>query len=142
MVIADQPPERTLVLTHVFDASRDTVFAAWTHSDRVATWWPPTGATTISCTMDVGTGGAYRIETSEPNLTRGLYREIHPPEWLIFTAAQDDHQTLVTIHLEPDDRKTRLTLHQAVFETTADRDTHRAAWTSRLQRLAEHLATA
>jgi uncharacterized protein YndB with AHSA1/START domain len=36
--------------------------------------------------------------------------------------------------------KTRLTLHQAVFETVAARDDHQRGWSSCLERFAEYLA--
>ncbi len=77
---------------------------------------------------------------------RGVYREIVPPEWLVFTYAWEDgrgapgHETLVTIHLERDGDGTRLTLHQAVFETTAERDSHRDGWSGCFARFADYLA--
>ena len=38
--------------------------------------------------------------------------------------------------------KTKLTLHQAVFETVTARNGHQEGWTSGLDRLAEYLAKA
>ena len=150
MVIADQPADRTLVLTRICDAPRDLVFSAWTEPERAARWWGPKGFTTVSCVMDVRTGGAYRRQMRSPDGTlytkRGIYREIRPPEWLVFTWAWEDdqgnpgHETLITVHFELDGSRTRLTLHQAVFETTPVRDSHRSGWTSSLQRFTEYLA--
>jgi len=36
--------------------------------------------------------------------------------------------------------KTRLTLHQGVFETVAACDSHKGGWTSTVERLADYLA--
>jgi len=150
MVIVDQPADRTLILTRDFDAPRDVVFSAWTEPERAARWWGPKGFTMLSCAMDVRTGGAYRMQMQSPDGTlytkRGIYRAILPPEWLVFTWAWEDdqgvpgHETLVTIHFEADGSRTRLTLHQTVFKTMLERDSHRAGWTSSLDRLGEYLA--
>jgi uncharacterized protein YndB with AHSA1/START domain len=149
MVIVDQPKERTLVLTRVFDAPRNVVFSAWTEPERAAHWWGPQGFAILSCRMDVRTGGSWRVQMRSQEGTRhvksGVYREIVPPERLVFTWAWDDeqglpgHETLVTILLEAEGRRTRLTLHQAVFETMSARDMHRGGWTSCLERFADYL---
>ena len=49
-------------------------------------------------------------------------------------------ETLTTITFAEHDGKTKLTLHQAVFESVTARDLHRTGWTSSLDRLAEYLA--
>jgi uncharacterized protein YndB with AHSA1/START domain len=77
---------------------------------------------------------------------QGVYREVVEPERLGFTFAWEDaegkpgHETLVTVSFAEQGAKTRLTLHQAIFETVARRDEHQRGWTSTLQRLAEYLA--
>jgi uncharacterized protein YndB with AHSA1/START domain len=50
-------------------------------------------------------------------------------------------ETLLTVIFEEHEGKTKLTLHQAVFESVTARDAHRGGWTSSLDRLAEYLAT-
>ncbi len=96
MVIVDQPADRTLVLTRLFDAPRDVVFSAWTEPERAAKWWGPKGFIILSCAMDVRRGGVYRIQMQSPNGTfhtkRGIYQDILPPEWLVFTWAWEDEQ--------------------------------------------------
>ncbi len=68
------------------------------------------------------------------------------PERLVFTFAWEDsegkpgHETVVTVTFADHGDKTRLTLHQAVFETVAARNEHRSGWTSTLERFAEYLA--
>ena len=146
------PSNRDLVITRVFDAPRDLVFRAWTEPDRAARWWGPQGFTTLSCEMDVRPCGAYRRCMRSPEgavyCTRGVYRQIVPPERLVFTYAWEDaegrpgHETLVTVTFAEHDGKTKLTLHQAMFDTVESRDAHQGGWTSCFERFAEYLAAA
>jgi uncharacterized protein YndB with AHSA1/START domain len=77
---------------------------------------------------------------------RGVYREVVEPERLVFTYANEDadgkldHETLVTVTFADFGGKTKLTLHQAVFESVAARDSHEGGWTSCLERFAIYLA--
>jgi len=146
------PAERELVITRVFDAPRPLVFKAWTEPDRLVRWWGPQGFTTPSCTMDVRPGGAFRFCMRWPEGTdhwlRGVYREIVEPERLVFTWAWEDaegkpgHETVLTVSFAEHGAKTKLTLHQAVFESVTARDAHQSGWTGGLDRLAEYLARA
>jgi uncharacterized protein YndB with AHSA1/START domain len=142
--------DRTLVITRLLDAPRDTVFAAWVDQDQAAQWWGPRGFKSVSCTMDVRVGGIWRRVMTSPDgaeyRARGVYREIAAPERLVFTYAWEDnreqskHETLVTLTFADLRGKTELTLRQAVFETVAARDDHRGGWSSCLERFAEYLA--
>jgi uncharacterized protein YndB with AHSA1/START domain len=142
--------EPKLVITRIFDAPRDVVFQAWTEPGRVARWWGPQGFVTTYCDMDIRPGGAFRVCMRSPegaeHWKQGVYREVVEPERLVFTFAWEDtdgnatHQTLVTVSFAEEGSRTKLTLHQAVFETVARRDEHQRGWTSTLQRFAEYLA--
>jgi uncharacterized protein YndB with AHSA1/START domain len=141
---------RELTITRVFDAPRALVFKAWTEADRAARWWGPRGFTTISCQLDVRPGGAYRRCMRSPEgvvrCARGIYREVVAPERLTFTYAWEDadgglgHETLVTVTFAEHEGKTRLTLHQAVFDSVESRNGHLVGWTSCLERFADYLA--
>jgi uncharacterized protein YndB with AHSA1/START domain len=142
--------EPELVITRILDAPRNVVFQAWTEPGRAARWWGPQGFVTTYCDMDVRPGGAFRVCMRSPegvdHWKQGVYREVVEPERLVFTFAWEDaegkpgHETLVTVSFAEQGAKTRLTLHQAVFETVARRDEHQRGWTSTLQRFAEYLA--
>jgi len=144
--------ERELVITRVFDAPRRLVFKAWTEPERVVHWWGPRGFTIPSCKLDVRPGGAFRFCMRSPEGTdhwlRGVYREIVEPERLVLTWAWEDaegkpgHETLVTVNFAEHGAKTKLTLHQALFESITARDAHQDGWTSCLDRLAEYVAKA
>ncbi len=142
------PAERELVLERVFDAPRRLVFRLWTEPEHLVRWWGPHGFTLPSCRLDLRPGGAFRCLMRSPEGTdhrlRGVYREIVEPERLVFTFAWDEedgrpgHETVVTVTFEDHGGKTRLTLHQALFETVASRDGHAVGWGEALDRLAEH----
>jgi len=142
--------ELELVITRILDAPRELVFKAWTEPDRVIRWWGPRGFTTAHYELDFRPDGAYRVCMRSPEGTehwqRGVCREVVEPERLVFTFAWEDsegkpgHETLVTVTLAEFGAKTKLTLHQAVFETVTARDLHQGGWASALECLAEYLA--
>jgi uncharacterized protein YndB with AHSA1/START domain len=100
--------------------------------------------------MDVRPGGMFRACLHAPDGTdhrvRGMYREIVPPQRLVFTHAWEDEngglspETIVTITFTAHGGKTQMTFHQAIFESMASRDGHRHGWSESFDRLAEYLA--
>ena len=144
--------DRQLVVTRVIDAPRRLVFKAWIEPDHVARWWGPQGFTTTFCDMDIRPGGKFRVCMRSPEGTdhwkRGVYREIVAPERIVFTFAWEDaagnprHELLTTVTFAEQGTKTKLTLHQALFETAEGCDDHRRGWTSWLERFAEYMAAA
>ena len=139
-----------LVVTRILDAPRALVFKAWTEPDRAVRWWGPQGYTIVYCKRDLRPGGAYRVGMRAPegseHWQRGVCREVVEPERLVFTFAWEDaegkpgHETVVTVTLAEHEGKTKLTLHQAVFETRTARELHQGGWASALEHLAEYLA--
>jgi uncharacterized protein YndB with AHSA1/START domain len=151
--IAAEASERTLVITRIFDAPRSLVFKAWTQPEHLARWWGPRGYATSVSEMDLRPGGAYRFRMQSPegavHWWHGLVREITPPERIVWSCIVDDTdgksisaETLLTVTFEDHGAKTRLTLHQAVFQTVTSRDAHRGGWNSAFDRLEELLAQA
>jgi uncharacterized protein YndB with AHSA1/START domain len=148
-----EPAEHVLVITRIFDAPRELVFKAWTDPFHLARWMGPRGFRSTVVRSELYAGGSYRIHMLGPDgddhWTQGVFREIVEPERLVMAGSWADGQgnptspeTLLTITFEEHERKrTRLTLHQAVFESVTARDQHRGGWNSSLDRLAEYLAT-
>lgn len=144
--------ERELFITRVFDAPRDLVFRAWAEPDRMIRWAGPRGFTMTSCEMDPRPGGTFNFRMRSPegadHRVRGVYREIVAPERLVYTWAWLDengmpgHETLITVTFADHGTKTKLTLHQALFESVTARDLHYGGWDSALDCFAEYLATA
>jgi len=143
--------ELELVITRTFDAPRELVFRMWTEPEHLARWGGPRGLTFTIIKMDVRPGGAYRFNMKEVNgadrWSQGIYREIDPPNRLVFTTGWTDAEgnptsphTLLTLTFEEYEGKTKLTLHQTGFESGSSRDSHRQGYLSTLERLEAYLA--
>src|SRR5438876_494667 len=79
----------TVTLTRSFAAPREQVFEAWTQPEHVACWWDAAGARLAECVIDLRPGGAFRFVHQGPSHVppfSGVYREIAPPERLVFEA--------------------------------------------------------
>jgi uncharacterized protein YndB with AHSA1/START domain len=147
---AAMPAERELVITRVLDAPRSLVFKVWTQPEHVVRWLGPKGFSAPSCEMDLRPGGAWRacIRSAEgiDHRMQGVYREVAPPERLVFTFAWENeegepgHETLVTVTFAEQDGKTLLTFHQAVFESVESRDSHHGGWSECFDHLEDYLA--
>lgn len=150
--LATEPADRVLVITRVFDAPRELVFKAWTEPQHLVHWMGPRGFKSTVEHSELREGGTYRIHMLGPDgddhWTQGVFREIAEPERLVMAGSWADAQghptspeTLLTITFEEYEGRTRLTLHQALFESMTARDQHQGGWNSSLDRLAEYLAT-
>jgi uncharacterized protein YndB with AHSA1/START domain len=152
METAPAADERTLVITREFNAPPSLVFKAWTDPVHAARWGGPNGYTATHVTGDLRPGGRWRacLRRDEDGLELwqgGTYREVTPPERLVFTFAWDredgspGQEMLVTVTLAEERGRTRMTFRQEGFESVASRDGHQGGWTSAFDRLAEHLAS-
>ena len=77
-----------IVLTRMFAVPREQIFEAWTRPEHVARWWDPEGQPLTECAIDLRPGGAFRFVTQPPESHQfaGVYREIEPPNHLVFDA--------------------------------------------------------
>src|SRR2546427_806358 len=146
-------PDRELVLTRLLDAPRELVFRMWTDPQHVAKWWGPMGFTNPVCEMDVRPGGALRIVMRAPDGTDypmiGTYREVAPPERLVFTnsAVDGDGNPLLdgvtVVTFAERDGKTELTVqtHAIALVPLAGRmlEGMDAGWSQTLDRLEGHV---
>jgi uncharacterized protein YndB with AHSA1/START domain len=128
-------PERTIVMTRVFDAPREVVYKAWTDPTQMAQWFPPKDFTAPVCELDPRPGGVFRIVMKGPPGEpfnggefpgKGVFREVVPNERLVFTfegegAGDAPPPILMTVIFEAQGNKTKLTVHQTA-ETVADYD--------------------
>lgn len=87
-------------LTREFDAPRDLVWAAWTDEKHLTRWWGPVGLKMESLTNDFRVGGRMLYGMSAENgqvmWGRWIYREIVPPEKLVFVVSFSDENGGIT----------------------------------------------
>ena len=69
-----------MVVTRVFDASRELVWKAWTDPKYVMQWWGPKGFTAPVCKIDFRVGGKFlccmRAPDGQEGWNAGEYHEM------------------------------------------------------------------
>ena len=108
------PGDRRIEITRLFDAPRALVFEAWTKAEHVAHWWDPSGVPLAVCEIDLRPGGSFRwvnraADGGEGHSFSGIYREIVPPERIVF-AAPDSPDRGSTLVFTEEGKKTKLTI--------------------------------
>jgi uncharacterized protein YndB with AHSA1/START domain len=123
-----EPGVAAVVITRVFNAPRERVFAAHTDPAKIPLWWGPRHLTTVVDTLDARMGGIWRFVQTDVDGTefsfRGVYHDVVSPERIINTfefEPRPGHVALETLTLEDVDGKTRIT-NRTVFQTLEDRD--------------------
>ena len=92
------PSEREVAMTRIFEAPRHLVFEAWTKPELVKRWlYGPEDWRLAVCEMDLRVGGAARLvwhhgDGKEMGMS-GVFREIAPPDRLVFTEIWDEDWT-------------------------------------------------
>jgi uncharacterized protein YndB with AHSA1/START domain len=153
--VASAKHEREITIERIYDAPRDLVFSAWIEPHRLATWWGPRIFTNPVCEVDARVGGAWRIVMRSPDGTDypcgGVYREIVPPERLVFTNIATDKDGnpildgLTTVTFTEENGKTKLALQTrgtALVDYAAEYlKGMEAGWTQSLEKLTDLLAS-
>lgn len=108
------PGDRQIVITRTFDAPRALVFEAWTKVEHVTHWWDPSGMPLAVCEIDLRPNGAFRWvnrgpDGGEGHSFSGTYREIVPPEKLVFGDPSRSKQVATLVFTE-EGEKTTLTI--------------------------------
>jgi len=134
-----------LTLVRIFDAPVSLVFKAWTDPQHLAQWSAPHGFTLPHSEGEVRPGGAWRCCMRKPDGTElwlgGVYREVVKDRLLVFTHIWDKEdgtpgfESVVTVRFEDLGGNTKLTFHQAPFESVASRDGHAGGWNECFERL-------
>jgi uncharacterized protein YndB with AHSA1/START domain len=82
------------VISREFAAPREKVFAAFTTLEGLKHWWGPRGFQWISATLDLRPGGMFHYCMRSPQGVdlwgRFVYREVVPPERIVFVNAIPD----------------------------------------------------
>ena len=113
--------DREIVLSRVYEAPRELVFAAWTKAEHLTKWFGPKGYTTTTHECEVRVGGRWRFDMIGPDGkvwdNRVVFLEIESPSLLVFDHGSDkdddERRFRVTITFdEQGDKKTVVTLRQ------------------------------
>ena len=124
------PSDREIRLTRLFDAPRNLVFDAMSKPEHVTRWWGCLGEgySVPVCEIDLRPGGRWRFVNRTPKgelvAFYGVYREIAPPERLVFTEIFEqfpDTESVVTAVFTEENGKTRLTV-TALYPSLEVRD--------------------
>jgi glutathione S-transferase len=136
-----------LTLTRTILAPRQKVFDAFVRPEMLKLWYGPRGHTVPEAQMDVRAGGRYRItmraRTGESYVVTGEYREVKPPERLVFTWKWEGEamaamgETLVTVMLAEKDGLTEVKLLHSGFPSPGARDDHVGGWNPALNCLVD-----
>lgn len=146
---------REITLTRLYAAPRELVFKMWTDPQHLKRWWGPSMFTNPVCEVDLRPGGKWRIVMRSPDGTdypgAGIYREIVPPERLVFTNNAEDAQGNILLAGETTvtfengaEGKTELTLHTRATVVDPIAASYiqgmEAGWSQSLDSLAKEIA--
>ena len=149
-------PELRLEIRRTFAAPREKVFRAWTEREGLERWMcrdVPTHDPQF-LELDVRPGGRYAIEIKMPDgvvyLGQGTYREVKPPERLVFTWAWmrtpesktenlQTSESLVTVEFFDRGGSTEMVFTHWKLTGQESRDVHRKGWMGCFDVLAEYL---
>jgi len=96
------PADKDFVIARVLNAPRDLVWKCFTDPERMKQWWGPKGVKIRAAKMDLRVGGSYHycMETPDGKTMWGkqAYREITPPERLVFINSFSDEVGGLTRH--------------------------------------------
>jgi uncharacterized protein YndB with AHSA1/START domain len=124
------PSDREIAMSRVFDASRELLVEAWTKPELLKRWlYGPDDWRLAVCKIDLRVGGAMRWEWHHADGKimglSGVYREIAPPDRLVWTEIFDDDwtggETLVTMTFVERAGKTTVT-QTVLYSSQAARD--------------------
>ena len=158
------------VMSRVLDAPRAQLWRCFTDPERMKQWWGPKGVKVVKAQMDLRVGGIYHYGMQNPDgqvmWGRMVYREITPPERLVFINSFSDESgglgrhplapqwprqmmSIFTFDEEPGG-KTRFTVRWSPYEATAEErevfdaghDSMTMGWSGTLDKLEAYLPKA
>jgi uncharacterized protein YndB with AHSA1/START domain len=96
------PKTTEFSLTRVFNAPRAEVWKAFTEAGRLTQWWGPKGFTMEVAKLDLRPGGVFHYGMRSPAghemWGKFVYREIAPPERLVFVVSFTDAEGNIQRH--------------------------------------------
>lgn len=161
---------KDFVISRVFDAPRPFLWRCFTEPERMQQWWGPKGVKVVKAQMDLRVGGVFHYGMQNPDgqlmWGRMIYREISPPERIVFINSFSDETgglgrhplapqwplqmlSIFTFEDAPGG-KTKFTVHWSPYEATAEEqavfdaghDSMTMGWSGTLERLEAYLPKA
>jgi uncharacterized protein YndB with AHSA1/START domain len=145
-----------LKVRRTIDAPRQRVFEAWTDPKLFTQWFfsgtSSCGNSGLTAELDARAGGRYHISMTNPkgehHSVRGEYKEVRPPERLVFTwiwekkagLVGEGLETLVTVDLIDRNGKTEVVLTHQRFVNEEAVQKHTDGWNGCLEGLEKFLA--
>jgi len=121
------PSDREIRIERIFDAPRDRVWRAFTEPELIAQWWGR-GKKLVVERMEVRRGGHWRFVVQNPKSVEGFegrYREVTPPERIVWTAEWDGMPGYVAVDTvtfeDLGDGRTKM-VNTSLFFSTEDRN--------------------
>ena len=149
--------KKELAITHLFDATRETVFRAWTDPEQLKQWYAPDGCTIEFKFIDTIPGGKFHSCVHDPVhgdcWIKGTYIEVAAPERLVFSMVLSDEQgnsvgsteagkpddwpeeTITTVKFESIGEQTKVSIHQTVSEEEAKKTGAYQSWIKMFNKL-------
>ena len=132
------PAREEAHVSHVFDAPRDVVLAAWTDPEQVARWWAPDGfeIPIESVLIEPRVGGRFELEMvqvggSERFPYRAEFVELSPPELIVLKGEAIPEagigETITRVVFEAEGERTRMTITSGPYTPEA-RERAQAGW--------------
>jgi uncharacterized protein YndB with AHSA1/START domain len=148
--MAADDPKLALRVTRTYASPREAVFRALTAPEAVKEWFVPKAARWVGePEIDARPGGRYRFTVAQDTrrwTIHGTYREVKPPERLVFTWEWEDDpdrkdagDTLVTIELRERGAGTEVVLTHERFPNVRARREHEAGWREVLETIGRGL---
>lgn len=147
---AEQRPALSVEIVRVYDAPRTLVYRMWSTPDHLAKWSAPRGYAIPAARTDFREGGSWYARmlslAGADFRVQGRYVEIVEGSRIVLTHAWLDdkgksgHETLITIALEDEGKKTKMIFRQEGFESIASRDGMAGGWNECFDQLGEQLA--
>lgn len=138
--------EHSATISRVINATREELFEAFTNPEVMSQWFYPDEDMSVEVNNTLQVGGGYTLKMhGKDGVTYthvGEYKEIVPPEKLVFTWNSDFVQnTLVTIVFNDSGEGTEIVLTHDLLPSEEQVECHIGGWTGCLNRLQSTVGT-
>lgn len=149
--------EKELLISHLFNASPELVFKAWTDPEQLKHWYAPDGCTIEFKSITVKEGGSFHSCIHDPIhgdcWIMGTYQEVVVPEKLVFSMVLTNEagdslrsveagkpedwpeEILTKVTFKPAGNQTSVSVHQTVGEAMAKQTGAYQSWIKMFNKL-------